>query len=64
MDAPAAHYGDDEKLKAIKREIGWRKRVYKARVEMGHMTQKESDYQVKIFEQIAEDYEAKIGKLI
>lgn len=46
-----------EKLKAVRREIGWRRRVYPDRVRTGHMSQHEADRQIAIFEEIANDYD-------
>ncbi len=53
-------FTDEEKFKAIEREIRWRKRVYPNRVEVGRMTQHEADYQIAIMEAVLEDYRAKV----
>jgi hypothetical protein len=46
-----------QKLEALQRELGYRRRVYERRVEAGQMTRKEADYQLDIFEAIRDDYE-------
>lgn len=51
-----------EKLAAIKRELGYRRRVYPYRVEQGKMSQALADKQIAIFEEIAEDYQAAAEK--
>ena len=50
-------FTDTDKLEAIRREIRWRKRVYPNRVETGRMPPAEADYQIRIMEAIAADYE-------
>jgi hypothetical protein len=55
LDTPAA-YTREMKLKAIEREIGYRKRVYARRVGEQKMTQKQADYEIGVFEAIAADY--------
>lgn len=58
--------GDDHihsaaaKLQAVERELGYRRRVYARRVADGKMTQRLADEQIQIFEEIAEDYRAKL----
>lgn len=42
----------DEQIKAMRREIGMRCVVYPRRVDAGKMTQKESDYQIRVFQDI------------
>lgn len=51
-----------DKLDAIKREIGYRRHVYARRVSEGRMTQAKADHEIKIMEAIAEDYEAQASK--
>lgn len=47
-----------DKLKAITRELGWRRVVYPKRVAEGRMKQADADLQIAIFEAIARDYRA------
>jgi len=47
-----------EKLQAVQREIGYRRRVYARRVDEGAMSQKLADDQIAIFEAIEADYAA------
>ena len=56
----------EEKLEAIRRELGYRRRVYARRVELNQMTQKLADRQIELFEAIEKDYEAaaKTGRLL
>ena len=46
-----------EKLEAARREIKWRRKVFPNRVQTKRMTPHEADYQIKIMEAIAADYE-------
>lgn len=46
----------DDKLKALRREIGMRYRVYPNRVREGRMTQAEADREIAIAETILQDY--------
>lgn len=48
-----------EKLEAVEREIGFRRRVYARRVEERKMTQQLADFQIGVFEAIAADYREK-----
>jgi hypothetical protein len=50
------HFSAAEKRKAIEREIVLRKSVYPRMVTMGKFSQREADFQIAIFEAIAEDY--------
>ena len=52
----AQEFTDREKAKEAEREVGLRRRVYKGWVEIGRMTQKESDRRIAIMEAIAADY--------
>jgi hypothetical protein len=45
-----------EKLDAVVRELGYRRRVYERRVADKKMTQQLADKQIAVFESIAEDY--------
>lgn len=47
----------EDKIKAIKRKIGFRKKVYPNLVLSGKMTQQQSDKQIFVFEEILKDYE-------
>lgn len=47
-----------EKLRAIEREIGFRRLVYPRRISSKKMTQKQADWQLKIMEAIRDDYRA------
>jgi hypothetical protein len=46
-----------QKLKAIERELRWRRYVYPRRVEKGDMKQQAADEQIALFEEIRNDYE-------
>lgn len=48
-----------EKLRCIERELGFRRKVYPARVFDNKMTQRQADYQLRIMEAIRDDYLAK-----
>lgn len=48
------------KLDAVERELKLRRQVYERRVEKRQMTQAWADYQISIFEAIADDYRAKV----
>lgn len=45
-----------EKLKAIQRELEFRRYVFPRRVQAEKMTQRQADEQIAIFEEIALDY--------
>jgi hypothetical protein len=45
-----------QKLEAVNRELGFRRRVYERRVQEGRMTQAKADHEIAIFEDIAADY--------
>jgi hypothetical protein len=45
-----------EKLRAIEREIGYRRLVYPRRVADKKMTQKQADWQLRVMEAIRDDY--------
>ena len=45
-----------EKLRAIEREIGFRRLVYPRRVLEKKMTQKQADWQMRVMEAIRDDY--------
>lgn len=48
-----------QKLEAVERELGFRRRVYGRRVSEGKMTQRLADEQISVFEAIADDYRGK-----
>lgn len=49
-------YTAAEKLKAVQRELEFRRYVYPRRVNAEKMTQRQADEQIAIFEAIALDY--------
>jgi hypothetical protein len=49
-------YTTTEKIKAIERELGFRRRVYASRVADGRMKQTDADFQIGVFLAIADDY--------
>jgi hypothetical protein len=51
------NFTDTQKLEAVRRELRWRKKVFPNRVVTGRMTPAEADYQIKVMEEIAADYE-------
>lgn len=55
-----ATFTNEEKLEAVNRELGFRRRVYGRKVESGDMTKEFADRQIGIFEAIAADYQAKV----
>jgi hypothetical protein len=55
-------FTDTQKLEAVRREIRWRRKVFPNRVATSRMTPHEADYQIKIMEAIAADYERVAAK--
>lgn len=53
-------FTDREKLDAVQREIGMRRKVYPGLVRSEKMTEDEKDWQIAIFEAIAKDYRDRI----
>jgi hypothetical protein len=51
------NHTNHDKLEAVKRELGFRRRVYAQRVRDNRMTQALADYQISVFEAIEADYE-------
>jgi hypothetical protein len=49
-------YTAEEKMKAVERELGYRRRVYSRRVSEGKMSQQLADEQIALFEAIRSDY--------
>lgn len=45
-----------DKLDAIRRELGFRRRVYAQRIADGKMTQQLADRQISVFEAVEADY--------
>lgn len=56
---PEPRFTNQDKLDAIVRELGYRRRVYRRRVDEGQMTPELANRQIAIFESIAEDYRGK-----
>lgn len=56
----------EEKLEAVRRELTYRRRVFDRRVADGKMTQQLADRQIKLFEEIEQDYvkAAESGRLL
>ena len=59
MPEPRA-FTDKEKLQALQREIGMRRKVYPGRVVAGKMTPEDSDWEIAIMEAIAQEYRKKL----
>lgn len=57
---------DDEKLKAVQRELRYRRWVYPKRVAAGSMKQQEAEKQIAVFEAIEADYQKAVasGRLL
>ncbi len=55
-------FTDDDKLKAIERELGYRRRVYPRRVLAGQMTDGFAAAQIAVMEEIAGDYRKLVEK--
>lgn len=51
-----------DKLDAVKRELGYRRHVYARRVAEGRMTQAKADREIAVMEAISQDYETQAGK--
>jgi hypothetical protein len=51
-----------EKLKAVERELAYRRRVYARQIEAGKMTQALADAQISVMSAIADDYRAMAEK--
>lgn len=51
-----------DKLDAVRRELGFRRRVYARRVDEGAMSQALADKQIAVFEAIEADYDAQVSK--
>jgi hypothetical protein len=49
----------EQKLAAVTRELGFRRRVYARRVDDGKMTQEQMDREIQVFEAIERDYQEK-----
>ena len=47
---------NEQKLACIKRELGYRTRVYPRLIENGSMTKEQADRQIGIMQAIADDY--------
>ena len=55
-------YSNQDKLRAIERELNFRRKVYPRWVADKKMSQKFADEQIAIFEDIADDYAKQIAK--
>lgn len=51
-------FTNGEKLRAVERELGYRRRVFAQRVSNGKMSQTLANEQIALFEAIATDYRA------
>jgi hypothetical protein len=51
-----------EQIKAVQREIGMRRSVYRGKVQMRSMTQQEADYQIAVMEAVLETLRGASGK--
>lgn len=49
-------FSNEEKRKALERELTWRQLVYSKKVAEGKMTLAEARYQINIFEEMTRDY--------
>lgn len=56
------HYTPADKLKAVERELSYRRRVYARRVSEGKMTPALASEQIAVFESIRDDYQALAAK--
>jgi len=48
---------NDEKLICVKRELAYRKRVYKRMVDEGRMKLDDANYQIDVMQSIVDDYD-------
>jgi hypothetical protein len=55
-------FTNEQKRNAAIREVGKRKWVYELAVEKKQMTQVKADYEIKIMQEIADDYQALVEK--
>lgn len=55
----SATFTAEQKLAAVTREIGFRRRVYARRVAEGKMTGLQMDREIAVFEAIERDYQEK-----
>lgn len=51
------YFSAQEKLECVRREIGYRERVFSRRVIDGRMTQQKADREIALMKSIAGDYE-------
>jgi hypothetical protein len=59
VEAERVTFTAADKLDAVRRELGFRRRVYANRVSEGKMTQQLADRQIAVFEAIESDYAEK-----
>ncbi len=65
MAAPDRPPTREEKLACVKRELGFRRRVYEHRIEQGKMKREAADKEIWLMEAIQQDYEASTeGRLL
>lgn len=57
-----AEFTHSDKLAAVEREIGFRRRVYARRVAENKMKQETADREIAIFEAIAVDYRKAVAR--
>jgi hypothetical protein len=55
----ADRFTAEDKLRAVERELKYRKHVYPRRIEAGKMTDMLAREQISVFESIADDYREK-----
>ena len=56
----AEEYTPADKLKAVERELSYRRHVFPRRVADGRMKQADADHQLAVFEAIRDDYKAQL----
>lgn len=56
MTTATVHWTAADKLAAVERELGFRRRVYPRRVEDGKLSERTADVQISLFEAIRDDY--------
>ena len=51
-----------EKLRCILRELGWRRYVFRKRIDAGHMSELAARHEIETMEEIAQDYRALLSR--
>ena len=61
-----SRYSNEEKYNCAKRELAQRKHVYPPRVAVRKMTQQQADHEIRVMQEIMEDYDrlAKADRLL